>query len=126
MMNHSIRRSVLAKLARSESLLQEPDYWLRPQRMQVDIHVIQSLRLVVLAFMRCDVPEIPRWVFHRARALSVLMILRHIHGCRARAQGTLVRSVCVLDVQVQSGGVRGSAELAARNASADHKHGIAY
>jgi hypothetical protein len=76
MMDHSIWRSIPSHFLRFKSALQETDQWLRPQRMQVWIHIVQPVRQVALALGGCDIPEVARSVDNARRTLAILLILR--------------------------------------------------
>src|SRR5258708_22943281 len=76
MMYHAVGRSILRQFLRAEGTLQESDHLLRPQRMHVHIHVVQSLRHVGLALVRGDIPEVAEWILHACAALAVFVILR--------------------------------------------------
>src|SRR6202035_817485 len=89
------------------------------------VHGVQSLRNVVLALVRSDIPEVSRRIFHATRALAILLIPGLINGRSARSQSLLINRIAIRNVEMDGMGIRGSPELAPRNAPAHHQHRVA-
>src|ERR1700732_1674580 len=115
MMNHAVGGCVFPHLPRPEGPLQEVNYRLSPQRMHVHVHGVQSLRNVVLALVRSDIPEVSRRIFHATRALAILLIPGLINGRSARSQSLLINRIAIRNVEMDGMGIGGSPELAPRN-----------
>src|SRR5205807_343345 len=83
-----------------------------------------SLGNVALSLMRCDVPEVSSRIFHTSRALAIFLVAQLVNQSRSRRQRFLAHRIRAFHVDVQCVGIRSRSELAPRNASADHQHGI--